>query len=388
MRNETCRKLLHSAAMPGGGSILVLAVVVLAQAATPALARDGDHSGGGRDRGRPHAYQQVNLVSDLPNTAVLQDTSLVNAWGISHSSTSPFWVSANGTGLAVLYSVTNDPWGMTHVTRLSTEVQIPGEGNPTGQVFNDVGGFHSNLFLFVTEDGIISGWRPALGAKAEELASRSTAVYKGVTLATTKNGPRLLAANFGEATVDAYDTNSKLTDQFSDPRAPAGYAPFNVLDVHGLVFVTFAKQDAEKHDDAAGAGHGLIDVLNPNTGKFHRFATGSDAGGKLDVIDSPWGLALAPRHFGAHGDQLLVGNFGSGTIMTFDAEGRFRGFLEGMDQKPIVNEGLWGLTFGNGGRGGIPSTLYFSAGPGGEAHGLFGSLAPVARRDKDNDDDE
>jgi len=179
-----------------------------------------------------------------------------------------------------------------------------------------------------------------------------------------------------------------LVGQFKDPRARSGYAPFNVQSIGGMVFVTFAKQDAEKHDDAPGRGHGLIDVFNPMTGKFHRFATGSDAGGRLREIDSPLGVALAPDSFGHHGGQLLVGNFGSGTIMTFEADGDFEGLLESCDHGPVQIEGLWGLTFGNGGRGGDPNTLYFTAGPGGEAHGLFGSLTPAKRHHHDEDDED
>src|SRR6266853_1095724 len=326
------------------------------------------------------SYQQVNLVSDLPGVALLQDTNLVNAWGVSFSSSSPFWVSDNGTGKATLYAVTNDAQGAVHISKVALEVNIPGEGNPTGQVFNNLGGFHNDVFIFASEDGTISGWRNALGTNAEVLATRS-AVYKGIALTGSSNAPVLLAANFSEATVDAYGwngTNTVLLGQFSDTHAPVGYAPFNVQSVGGMIFVTFAKQDAEKHDDAAGRGHGLIDVLNPNTGAFHRFATGLDAGGTLPFLNSPWGIALAPSTFGNHANQLLVGNFGSGTIIAFDATGRFRGLLQDIEGEPIVIGGLWAITFGNGGRGGVPDTLYFSSGPDGESHGLFGSLAPVS----------
>lgn len=338
----------------------------------------GDHDRGrGRNRQRSDDYLQTNLVSDQSGVAVLQDTNLVNAWGISFSATSPFWVSANGTGKALLYSVTNDSQGNMVVTKLGLEVNIPGEGNPTGQVFNNQGGFNGDVFLFVSEDGTISGWRQSLGTNAEVLTTRDTAVYKGVTLAESNHVPVLLAANFSEATIDMYDTNATLIGQFSDPNAPSGYAPFNVQLLQGVVFVTYAKQDPDKMDDVSGPGHGLIDVFNPNTGHFHRVATGSDAGGKLDAIDSPWGLAIAPDGFGAHGDQLLVGNFGSGTIMTFDDHGKFRGLLEGTDEQPLVIEGLWALAFGNGGRAGTPDVLFFSAGPDDESHGLFGSITPV-----------
>jgi uncharacterized protein (TIGR03118 family) len=333
----------------------------------------------------------VNLVSDEAEVALLQDTNLVNAWGIAFSATSPFWISDNGTGKATLYSVTNDDAGSVHVAKLGLEVTIPGEGNPTGQVFNDTGGFNGDAFIFVSEDGTISGWRQALGNTAEILATRAGAVYKGVTLATTASGPVLLAANFSEGTVDEYDGSLNPIGQLSDPRAPAGFAPFNVQTVAGMIFVTYAKQDEDKEDDVAGPGNGLVDVLDLATGRFHRFATGSQAGGRLRQLNSPWGVALAPKSFGEHGDELLVGNFGSGTVMAFDADGRFRGLLEGRRGKPITIEGLWGLAFGNGGRAGVPDTLYFTAGPDDESHGLFGSIAPVTKRGHGNDsesDDE
>ncbi|HTL58093.1 MAG TPA: TIGR03118 family protein [Candidatus Limnocylindrales bacterium] len=359
--------------------------ILLTLVALSAFGKDGDHGQGNdnegdRNRGNSDDYQVVNLVSDQAGVAMLQDTNLVNAWGISFGATSPFWVSANGTGKALLYSVTNDDHGMVVVTKLGLEVTIPGEGNPTGQVFNNIGGFNGDAFLFVSEDGTISGWRQSLGTTAEVLTNRSGAVYKGVTLAQTMNGPVLLAANFSEATVDVYDTNSALVAQFTDQNAPAGYAPFNVQNLDGLVFVTFAKQDADKKDDVKGPGHGLIDLLNPNTGSFQRLVTGSDAGGRLDAINSPWGLVIAPSSFGRHADQLLVGNFGSGTIMSFDDRGKFRGLLEGVDEQPLVIEGLWALRVGNGGRGGNPDTLYFSAGPDDESHGLFGSISLVPEK--------
>ncbi len=328
-------------------------------------------------------YKQTNLVSDQPGMALLQDTNLVNAWGVSFSSTSPFWVSANGTGLATLYVVTNDSAGMMHVVKRSLEVAIPGDGTPTGQVFNGTDGFNKDLFLFVSEDGTISGWRPALGSTAETLVPGSdSAVYKGVTLATNGTGTVLLAANFRAATVDMFDGNLHLAGQFSDTHAPDGYAPFNIQHLGGMVIVTFAKQDADKHDDVAGPGNGLIDLFNPMSGTFHRLVTGKDAGGKLKEINSPWGVAVAPANFGEHEDQLLVGNFGSGTIMTFDDHGRFRGLLRGTDSHPIVIDGLWALTFGNGGNAGSPDTLFFTAGPDHESHGLFGKIEPARDHDK------
>jgi uncharacterized protein (TIGR03118 family) len=372
---KSFRSLKPGTAAPVRRARLFLPAALLALAWSPSFALAEVH------------FRQVNLVSDQPGVAQLQDPLLVNAWGLGSSASSPFWVSDNGTGVSTLYTVTNDAADVEHVSKVGLTVAIPGEGTVSGQFFNTSTGFNTNAFIFVSEDGTISGWRPALGTTAEVLATRSNAVYKGATLAGTASHPLLLAANFAEGTVDAYDGTMQLVTQFTDCHAPAGYAPFNVQSVDGLIFVTFAKQDAEKHDDAAGRGHGLIDVLNPETGRFHRFVTGSDAGGKFHDINSPWGVALAPDSFGSHAGQLLVGNFGSGTIMTFDAEGKFRGFLKGEHQGPLVINGLWALRAGNGGRGGDPDAIYFSAGPDGESHGLFGSLYPVKeKKDRDNED--
>jgi uncharacterized protein (TIGR03118 family) len=360
-----------------------MTAVMMTMVGTASFAMDGHGLALGHDKAV--FYRQTNLVSDQPGVALLQDTNLVNAWGISFSATSPFWVSANGTGLSTLYVVTNDASGAPHVTKQGLEVSIPGEGNPTGQVFNgDTNAFNGDAFLFVSEDGTISGWRGALGTSAEVLTTRDGAVYKGVTLASTAGGPLLLAANFSEGTVDVYDSGANLVGQLSDTNAPAGYAPFNVQSIDGMIFVTFALQDDGKEDDVPGVGHGLIDVLDLESGTFHRFVTGSDAGGWLRAINSPWGVALAPSTFGPLAGRLLVGNFGSGTIMAFNEHGRFKGFLESRPGKPVVIDGLWGLKFGNGGRGGVPGTLYFSAGPDGEGQGLFGSLEP-ARKQKSHD---
>jgi uncharacterized protein (TIGR03118 family) len=381
MKNKIDKKTTMAATLKRRPANLFLAVALLTLAGMPASAWE--------DRDKDGGYQQVNLVSDLPGVALLQDTNLVNAWGIAFSPMSPFWISDNGRGLATIYAVTYDTNGVVQVAKQALEVSIPGEGTPTGQLFNGSGFFHGDIFIFASEDGTISGWRnPPLGTAAEVLATRTNAVYKGITLITTANGPELLAANFREGTLDAYDTNLTLVAQYADPAAAAGYAPFNVQSLAGVVFVTFAKQDADKTDDVPGRGHGLIDIFNPQTGAFIRFATGKDAGGKLKEINSPWGLALSPTNFGAHADQLLVGNFGSGTIMAFEADGRFQGLLERHKKEPVVIDGLWGLAFGNGVRAGRPGTLYFTAGPNGESNGLFGSLDPVPEPGHGNDHDK
>jgi uncharacterized protein (TIGR03118 family) len=286
-------------------------------------------------------------------------------------------VGNNLSGKATLYAVSNDASGTEIVTKQSLEVTIPGAGRPTGAVSNNRGGFNGDVFLFASLDGIISGWRGALGTTAEVLATRPTAVYTGLAVVTNSSGTFLLAANFAEGTLDTYSTNGSLVAQYADPTAPAGYAPFNVQVVNEMVFVMFAKRDEVNRDDDAGRGHGLIDVFDPQTGGFRRFATGTDAGGNLAQINSPWGVALAPKSFGKHGGDLLVGNFGSGTIMAFGLDGEFRGLLKETRGGPIEIEGLWGLSFGNGGRGGQVDTLFFASGPLDESHGLFGSLIPA-----------
>ena len=366
-------------------STLVLAAA-LALACVPAGAKQH------HDNDETH-YRAINLVSDIAGVGQVQDTNLVNGWGISYHDTFPFWVSDNGTGVTTLYAVTNEASGAPHASIVPASaignggggaaiVSIPGNGTATGQVANNTAGFNGDIFLFVSEDGTISGWRPGLGTAAEILASRPTAVYKGVTLATVGTNTVLLAANFREGTVDAYDANSQLIGQFADSTTPAGYAPFNVQNLNGVIFVTFAKQDAAKMHDVSGRGRGLIDVFDVNTGTFHRFAAGSRAGGHISQMNSPWGLALAPSTFGEHADQLLVGNLGSGTIMTFDANGHFKGLLERDEDRPVTIDGLWGLTFGaDGGVSGVSTDLYFSAGPNDEQHGLFGVIQAVSGDD-------
>jgi uncharacterized protein (TIGR03118 family) len=348
-------------------SLLFSASLVLATS-IPSLAKADRHEA------ETH-YRQINLVSDISGIAQVQDTNLVNGWGISFHPTFPFWVSDNGTGKTTLYAVTNDASGIPHASTVPLVVSIPGNGTPSGQVANNSSEFNSDIFLFVSEDGTLSGWRPDLGTAAEVLATRTNAIYKGVTLATIGTNTVLLAANFREGTLDVYDGNSQLLGQFSNAHAPAGYAPFNVQNLNGVLFVTFAKQDAAKKDDVSGPGRGLIDTFDISTGKFHRFAAGKAAGGNVREMNSPWGLAVAPASFGSHASQLLVGNFGSGTIMTFDAHGKFKGLLQGTGECPVTIDGLWGLTFGvDGGVSGVSSDLYFSAGPNNESHGLFGAI--------------
>ncbi len=383
MKNKTTEPI--KSRMPARRGLgLLLSTSVATLACLPVFAMDfsREHD---QDEEQTH-YQQINLISDISGVAQLQDTNLVNAWGLSFGPTGPFWIGDNGTGKATLYAVTNDASGAPHVTRNARVVTIPGNGSVTGLFNNNTTGFNGDAFIFASEDGTISGWRGALGNAAEVLITRNTAVYKGITLVTNGLGPILLAANFSEGTIDEYDSTLHLIGQFADTQAPAGYAPFNVQNVAGNVFVTYAKQDAAKHDDVPGRGHGLIDVFITANGTFHRFATGKAAGGNIREMNSPWGVTLAPGSFGSHADQLLVGNFGSGTIMSFDANGKFHGLLKGKEECPVMIDGLWSLAFGAAGTAGVATDLYFTAGPNGEAHGLFGVLQKVNEADNNEED--
>jgi uncharacterized protein (TIGR03118 family) len=319
------------------------------------------------------AFVVTNLVTDdqSVNAALLTDSTLKNAWGISFSATSPFWVSANGSGIANLYQVnpaTNVP------TKAGLVVSIPGDGSVTGQVFSNVANnFNGDAFLFVSEDGTISGWRGALGTNAETLVLASADnVYKGAALATITGNTYLYAANFRAGTIDVTKGNAAAPDlagKFTEPNIPAGYAPFNIQNLGGTLYVTYALQDASKEDDVAGAGHGFVSAFDLQGNFLGRVAS-------QGTLNSPWGLALAPASFAPFAGDLLVGNFGDGRINVFNPlTNAFLGQLTDGSGNPLAIDGLWALTPGNGGQGGNTQSIYFSAGPGGEEHGLFGVIA-------------
>ena len=319
------------------------------------------------------AFIATNLVTDdqAAHSAVLTDPNLVNAWGISRTGTSPFWVSDNGTGVATLYRV-NPITGVPSIAPLI--VSIPGLGNLTGQVAAGVAGsFNGDAFLFVSEDGTVSGWRGALGTLAETLVIGSPDnVYKGSAFQNILGNGYLYAANFHTGKIDVYKGNGaapNLAGNFVDPGIPAGYAPFNVQDIGDKIYVTYALQNAAGDEDVAGPGHGFVSVFD-NQGNFISRV------GSQGTLDSPWGLALAPSSFGAYAGDLLVGNFGDGTINVFDlATNSFLAQLVASDGNPLVIDGLWGLIPGSGaGNGGSSQAIYFSAGPDGESHGLFGVI--------------
>ena len=330
-------------------------------------------------------YLQTDLVSDERTTANPPDPHLVNAWGLVSSATSPWWVANNGTLTSTLYDATG--------ARRTLVVTIPGP--PTGVVFNGGAGFVVRSgasaaparFIFATEDGKIAGWAPTVPAPGSTQAtvavnnSAAGSVYKGLAIASTAAGDFLYATDFHNGAVDVFNSAFvavNVPGAFTDPNLPAGYAPFGIQTIGTSVFVTYALQDADAHDDVAGGGHGYVDQYDTVGNLIRRVASKAR-------LNSPWGLALAPPTFGAFGGALLVGNFGDGKINAFDlasARGTGQavqlGQLHSASGPPLKIDGLWALQFGHGNaNSGSSNTLYFTAGPDGESHGLFGKIEPA-----------
>ncbi len=346
---------------------LVAALAILAPVASAAASQPGN------------AYHQTNLVSDLPGTAQLTDSDVVNPWGLAFSPTSPAWVANNGTGKATLYRgfVDGSP-----IAKVPLVVSIPG-GAPTGQVFNPTPGFVVSsgtssgpaLFIFDSEAGLVTGWNPGVpppppSTQAQVGASVPDAIYKGLAIASTTGGTFLYAANFHQGRIDVFDSSFNLvhlSGSFQDPEIPPGFAPFNVQALGGLLYVTYAKQDAAREDDVAGPALGFVDVYS-TSGQLLRHLI------EHGQLNAPWGLVLAPAGFGRFSGALLVGNFGDGRINAYDpTTGEFLGRLRREDNSPVQIDGLWALRFGNGVIGN-PTTLLFTAGIDDEAHGLFGAI--------------
>jgi len=368
---------------------------------------------------------QINLVSDLPGVAVFQDPNLINPWGISQGP-GPLWIANNNSGTSTIYNGQGVAVSPLNPNGAALIVSIPTPGDPTGHsgtpdgtVFNPTfqnanpaflitDGTHTApaIFLFATEDGTIVGWNPGVNPAGSDPSQAGTfgtiavdnsgnnfteadplkrtgAVYKGLTLATNSAGQTFLyAANFRTGKIDVFDSNFQLVTSlpagaFSDPHLPRGYAPFNVETLNGKIYVTYARQDAARHDPVSGMGRGIVDVFNLD-------GSPGLAGGKVGlvtggVLNSPWGLALAPATFGRFAGDLMVGNFGNGRINIFDPNtGRFLSTVTDPDGAPIQIDGLWALRAGNGFAGTDTNTIYFTAGLDHEKHGLFGSLTAAA----------
>ena len=363
------------------GVVVAAGTVAVSVAALPANAGSTGavstaHSRPGHD-GSHNRTDVVNLVADTPGKASITDPNLVNPWGLAAGPSTPLWVSDNGTSMSTLYQGATSPG--KPVMKVPLNVKIPGGGAPTGQVFNPTGAFmlHSEgksgpaAFIFAGEDGDLSAWnRTGDATKAVLVAHTKHAVYKGLTMVTVGHRPFLLAANFHRNRIDVFDQSFARVDvrnAFASAGIPHGYAPFNVATLNGLVYVTYAQQDAKAKDDVPGPGHGFINVFSQSG----RFLGPLVRGG---VLDSPWGLAIAPHGFGQFAGKLLVGNFGDGHIHVVDqSRGRVLATLQARRHQPVEIDGLWALLPGNGTAGGT-SDVWFSAGPGDESHGLLGIL--------------
>jgi uncharacterized protein (TIGR03118 family) len=333
-------------------------------------------------------YTQTNLVSDQVSVATFQDSDLVNSWGLSRSSTSPWWVADNGPGLSTLYNGSGTKQGLV-VTIPTGDASVSPTGTPTGTIYNGssvdflLAPGKPALFMFVTEDGTISGWNPGVNATAAviKVNEMSNSVFKGMAVAQVMNGATsttyLYVADFRKGRVQVYDTSFNYVpmsrERFRDDWIPEGYAPFNIYNIGGNLYVAFAEQDAAKHDEVDGPGLGYVDVFSPSGRLLQRLEHGP-------WFNAPWGLTLASSDFGLFSHDVLVGQFGSGEILAFDPlTGRFKGKLLDTSNNPITISGLWALSFGNGGSAGAANSLYFTAGPNGESDGLFGDINAVQK---------
>jgi uncharacterized protein (TIGR03118 family) len=336
---------------------LALAVVIAALFATvPLQAAEGN------------SYAVTPLVSDVPGAAPVLDPKLVNAWGLVASSGSPWWVADNETSFSTLYNGNGQKQGL--------EVAVGTDSGPTGVVFNGGSGFvvrnetnsGAARFIFDGEDGVLRGWSPGVDGTHALVAGMGDpgAIFKGLAIADNK----LFAADFHNNEVAVFDSNWNLVDRFTDPSLPGGYAPFGIQAIGGRIFVTFAKQDADAEDEVAGQGLGFVDEFDTSGNLVGQVA-------QHGQLNAPWGLAQAPSDFGRFSGDLLVGNFGDGQINAYElgANGRYthKGELR-EDGHQITIDGLWALEFGNGANAGPTNTLFFTAGPNDESHGLFGKI--------------
>jgi len=325
------------------------------------------------------SYKPFVMTADTSGVAPNTDPHLVNPWGVSFSGTGPFWTANNNTGTSTVYNSTGQ---IQPIVVTIPAVGGSPVGSPTGTVFNGSTDFvvtqgtksGAASFIFNSEDGSITGWNPTVNASNAVVAvdnSPSGAIYKGLEIANNGTGNFLYAANFFSGKIEVYDKNFNLTNlagNFTDPNLPAGVAPHNIRLINGQLWVLYAKQNAQKTDPVFGAGFGLVDIFDLNGNFVKRFT----ARGKLNA---PWGIALAPSTFGTFANAVIIGNLGDGKMTAYNATtGAPLGQLSGANGQPLRIQGLWALTFGNGGQGGLTNVLYFTAGPGGYQHGWLGSI--------------
>jgi uncharacterized protein (TIGR03118 family) len=317
-------------------------------------------------------YAQTNLTANTAGVANHTDAQLSNPWGISFIPGQPFWTANNNGGTSTTYDAQGNKQSIT-VGIPSASLNPCNPGCPTGTVANTLNGYFGNgSFLFDTEDGIIATWTGQANAIVSVDHSATGAVYKGLAMVTNNEGTFLLAANFNSGNIDIFDRNfnsTHLAGTLTDPNLPAGYAPHGVHVIGSLIYVAYAMQDSAKHDPTIGAGLGLVDTFDTEGNFKQRFATG----GKLNA---PWGVVVTPASFGTFSNDIIVGNFGDGTMNAFDSNGNSLGQVTDSSGHVIVNAGLWDMVFGAGGTG-DPNTMYFTAGGANQTTGLFASLVPA-----------
>jgi len=321
----------------------------------------------------------TNLVSDIPGKAQLTDPQLVNAWGLTRSATSPWWVADNGPDPTTSNSTVYTGGG-------SKVLSVGVLGGPTGAVFAGVAGnfqigtatdpiaLAPAKFIFDTENGDLRAWQAgstALVAPTTGIAAG--AVFKGLAIAQTTSGPLLYATDFHNAQVDVFNgawQNVTPPGAFVDPNLPQGYGPFGIQATGSDIFVTYGKQDAAGHDELDGQGLGFVDEYDLNGNLVAHVA-------QHGQLNAPWGLATAPASFGRFGGDLLVGNFGDGHVNAYavgNGGWHHAGTLRSSGGGKLVIDRLWALEFGNSGSNGDPNTLFFTAGPNDESDGLFGTI--------------
>ena len=374
-----------------------LAVLACALAlSTPILADQGNQGNRGNQENSGNAgnsgrYAVTNLVSDVSGAAAHQDANLVNGWGIVAGPTTPFWVSDNGSGHSTVY----DGTGALKLTVTIPSVDGTGQGVPTGVVFNPGGNATSNdflvsgagtsaRFLWATEDGGIAAW--AGGASATiRFAATDGASYKGLAMAGDGGTHfRIYATDFHNGKIDVIDstfTKTSVAGDFADPKIPATFHPFNIANIQGNLYVTYALCcEANSNDEIHGAGLGYVDVFDTNGNLIRRVATRGQ-------LNAPWGMALAPAGFGKFSNHLLVGNFGDGTINAYDPDDfSFAGQLRMANGRTLAIDGRWGIAFGNGFQQQPATTLFFAAGPNDEGDGLFGRIEALPSGNDQGDD--
>jgi uncharacterized protein (TIGR03118 family) len=384
-------------------SLASAAIIAVAVTGATAVHADEDNF-----KNRRNAYVVNKLVSDQKGVANFQDPVLRNAWGVAFTpGASPFWVADNASGCSTLYDGTgvkaalqvpiplpdnSVPSTACQPASTQTNPPPPSPAAPTGLVWNPTTTFlvpgttTAASFIFATEDGTIAAWANSATPNNQAVIavdnSASGAVYKGLVFGTNPRGVFLFATNFNAATVDAFAPNGsagfrsatrqEVEGGFTDPNIPAGFAPFGIENIDGNLFVSYAKQDSDRHDDVAGPGNGFVDVFDTDGNLLRRFAS-------RGPLNSPWGMSRASFAFGRFSGLILVGNFGNGKINAFSSQGQFIDELDRPNRKPLVIDGLWKLILG-GGRNSSSDTLYFTAGPNDETNGLFGTITPAAKQ--------